>query len=103
MRAGELLGARVRDRDDRPGRVIDIHARREAGGALVVDGLVVGATRARLLGFQHDRARGPVLLRALLRRLHRRTRYVEWRHVELAGGTVRLRCRWNDLPDTPPG
>lgn len=102
MRAGELLRAPVLDRDGRvKGVMIDIRARAvqepTRSTVLVVDGLIVGRHRWRLFGYERHVEQAPALLRVLLSRVHRRTRYAHWADVDVVGGQVRLRRNWADL------
>ena len=46
-----------------------------------------------MFGYQ----RGPAPLVALIRLLHRRTRYAEWADVDLSGTEVRLRRPFTEL------
>lgn len=117
MRADELLGAPVRDRDGRRGVVVDVRVRADhepgRGTVLVVDGLVVGSRDWRLFGYERIEERGPALLQALIRWLHRHTRYAPWDAVDLNAADleatdleaadldaepVQLRCPWTELP-----
>jgi hypothetical protein len=58
---------------------------------LVVREVIVSRTRVRLFGYQRHDQRGPEPLVALIRRLHRHTRYVAWEDVDVAGPEVRVR------------
>ena len=108
MRAGELLGRPVRDAAGRGiGRVREIRTEAVPGGdgipRLVVRGLVVGSTRVRLFGYQRHAQRGPAPLVALVRWLHRHSRYVGWADVDLSGPEVRVRRPYAELaPLTNP-
>lgn len=102
MRAGELIGRPVRDAAGRNlGAVREIRAEAALRGdglpELVVRGLIVGRTRVRLFGYQRHDQRGPTPLVALIRLLHRHTRYVEWADVDLSGAEVRLRRPFAEL------
>ncbi|MFC4376146.1 hypothetical protein ACFO5K_18780 [Nocardia halotolerans] len=102
MRARDLIDARVWDADGRQGVVLDLRAipvRKGDRTALVVEGLVVGRHRIRLLGYERREERGPALLRWLVGLLHRDTRYVELTRCTLdTDGTVRLRSTWDGYP-----
>ncbi|OLT45908.1 hypothetical protein BJF85_18185 [Saccharomonospora sp. CUA-673] len=110
MRADELLGAPVYDREGRRGVVIDVRVRADhelgRGTVLMVDGFVVGNRDWRLFGYERIEERGPALLQALIRWLHRHTRYAPWDTVDLQAleaegleaATVQLRCPWTELP-----
>ncbi|MEQ0559707.1 hypothetical protein ABJI51_11535 [Amycolatopsis sp. NEAU-NG30] len=102
MRASELLGRPVRDAAGRSvGAVREIRAEAVPRGDglpdLVVRGLIVSRTRVRLFGYQRHDQRGPAPLVALIRWLHRHTRYVEWADVDLSGPVVRLRRPFAEL------
>lgn len=102
MRAGELLGRPVRDGTGRRiGAIREIRTVATPGAdgipQLVVRGLVVGRTRVRLFGYQRHDQRGPVPLVALVRWLHRHSRYVEWADVDLSGPEVLVRRPYAEL------
>ncbi|MDX3194461.1 hypothetical protein PV458_39210 [Streptomyces sp. MN03-5084-2B] len=102
MRAGDLIGRPVRDAAGRDlGAVREIRAEATPGKdglpELVVRGLIVGRTRVRLFGYQRHDQRGPVPLVALIRRLHRNTRYVAWEDVDASDHEVRLRRPFAEL------
>lgn len=106
MRAADLLGTPVRDRDGRRrGMVLDVRTRperevRRSGTVLVVDGFLVGSRRWRLFGYERRREHGPALLQALVSVINRNTRYVRHDQVDVEDDeTLRLRVSWNDLPD----
>ncbi|MGW6502304.1 hypothetical protein [Nonomuraea angiospora] len=91
MRLSDLLARPVRDSSGRPaGQVADVRLvqdgplLRQVHHAFRVAGLIV-VTRhtGRLFGYERGPAiKGPWLVRAVLRVLHRNTRYVPWEHVE---------------------
>jgi hypothetical protein len=102
VRAGDLIGRPVRDAAGRDlGAIREIRAEATPGAdglpELVVRGVIVGRTRVRLFGYQRHDQRGPKPLVALIRRLHRHTRYVEWADVDLSGAEVRLRRPFAEL------
>ncbi|WP_033262980.1 hypothetical protein [Amycolatopsis vancoresmycina] len=102
MRAGELLGRRARDANGRDlGAIREIRAeavpRSDGLPELVVRGVIVGRTRVRLFGYQRHDQRGPKALVALIRRLHRHSRYVEWADLDLSGPEVRVRRPFAEL------
>ncbi|MEV6876219.1 hypothetical protein [Amycolatopsis sp. NPDC051128] len=102
MRAGELIGRRVRDVTGRDlGAIRDIRAEATPRGdglpELVVRGVIVGRTRVRLFGYQRHDQRGPAPLVALIRRLHRHSRYVAWEDLDLSGPEVRVRRPFAEL------
>ncbi|SFW85927.1 hypothetical protein [Amycolatopsis australiensis] len=102
MRAGELIGRPVRDATGRRiGAVREIRTESTPRGdgmpELVVRGVVVARTRVRLFGYQRHDQRGPGPLVALIRWLHRHTRYVEWADVDLSGPEVRVRRPFAEL------
>ena len=100
MRASDLLGARVRAADGKPlGYVVDLRCRRdgEVRGHLQeirLESLVVSARRAGAnLGYQERAKRGPWLIAAVLRRLHRDSRVVGWDLVDdVSPGEIRLKA-----------
>jgi sporulation protein YlmC with PRC-barrel domain len=89
MRIGDLLDAEVRDAGgNRIGRVHDVRLVQDGppvgafGASLRVDGLVVGPTAIGVrLGFERDRLRGPWVLKALFRTMHRGLHVVGWRDI----------------------
>jgi hypothetical protein len=90
VRAGDLLGRPARDANGRDlGAIREIRAeavpRADGLPELVVRGVIVGRTRVRLFGYQRHDQRGPGSLVALIRWLHRHSRYVEWADVDLSG------------------
>lgn len=102
MRAGELLGRPARDPDGRDlGAIRDIRVRatpgRDGTQRLVVRGVIVGRTPVRLFGYQRHDQRGPAPVVALIRWLHRHTRYVAWEDVDLSGPEVRIRRPFAEL------
>ncbi|WP_103351367.1 hypothetical protein [Amycolatopsis sp. CA-128772] len=102
MRAGELLGRPVRDVNGRDlGAIREIRAeaatRPDGLPELVVRGVIVGRTRVRLFGYQRHDQRGPAPLVALIRRLHRHSRYVAWEDLDLSGQEVRVRRPFAEL------
>ncbi|WP_206784915.1 hypothetical protein [Amycolatopsis sp. MtRt-6] len=102
MRAGELIGRPVRDATGRDlGAVREIRAEvvPNADGMpeLVVRGVIVGRTRVRLFGYQRHDQRGPAPLVALIRRLHRHSRYVAWEDLDASGRQVLVRRPFAEL------
>ena len=106
MRAAELLGRRVLDRDGgTAGRILDIRITRAAGtpdpGRWHIAGVVIGHrwSFARA-GYAYGSVAGPALMAALLRWFGRHLRYAEWHDltVEANDATVTLRARLADLP-----
>lgn len=104
MRAGDLLGVSVFDTDGRRrGAVIEIRTRVEGGtdrgGAVVLDGFVVGKRRWRLFGYERTGERGPAVFQAAIRLLHKHTRYapIDQVDVEPRKG-LRLHTPWDELP-----
>jgi sporulation protein YlmC with PRC-barrel domain len=83
-RAGYVNDVRLAPSDRRRGRLPE----------LVTEGLVVGRRRnGTLLGYDRRQEQGPLVVRAVLRVLHRHTGYVPWssvREVDLESGEVRL-------------
>ncbi|ADJ45066.1 hypothetical protein AMES_3241 [Amycolatopsis mediterranei S699] len=102
MRAGDLIGRPVRDTAGRDlGAIREIRTEVTPGAdglpQLVVRGVIVGRTRVRLFGYQRHDQRGPKPLVALIRRLHRHTRYVAWEDVDLSDRVVRVRRPFGEL------
>jgi hypothetical protein len=98
MRAGELIGRRVRDAAGRDlGAIREIRAeatpRSDGLPELVVRGVIVGRTRVRLFGYQRHDQRGPAVLVAFIRWLHRHTRYVAWDDLDLDLTETEIRVR----------
>src|SRR3954451_19993337 len=84
----ELIGATIRDPDGIPlGRVVDVRvrpARLPAEPVLRVESVLVDRGHlGSLLGYDRDDQRGPWLLRAVIRRMHRNLMVIAW--DELAG------------------
>lgn len=104
MRASDFLALPVLGPDgDRQGVVIDVRAVPEPDGtgeiALVVDGFIVGRRGWRLLGYERATEYGPWVMKWLVGRLHRDTRYASWADVDpRVGDCLRLRRPWADLP-----
>ncbi|WP_329056171.1 hypothetical protein OG738_21415 [Amycolatopsis sp. NBC_01488] len=102
MRAGDLIGRPARDatgRDLGAVRGIRAEATPDSNGLpeLVVRGVVVGRSRVRLFGLQRHDQRGPAPLVALIRWLHRHSRYVDWEDIDLSGPEVRVRRPYAEL------
>lgn len=103
MRAGDLLGTPVLDVDGRRrGVAIEIRTRAEGGigpeAELVVEGLVLATRRWRLFGYERRDERGPAVLRAVLRLVHRHTRYASVDELDIGpGGAIHLRGSWDEL------
>ncbi|HYT11038.1 MAG TPA: PRC-barrel domain-containing protein [Mycobacteriales bacterium] len=110
MRASDLLGREVLDRDGiRLGVVTDLRCVLDGplrGGLCAprVEALLVSRHRTgSLLGYDRNEQQGPWLLRVLVRLLHRRLTVVPWTVVETsqAGPLARplaLRVAAADLP-----
>ncbi|MGW3962586.1 hypothetical protein ACWED2_22400 [Amycolatopsis sp. NPDC005003] len=102
MRAGELIGRPVRDAAGRDlGAIRDLRAEAAPGGdglpELVVRGVIVGRSRVRLFGYQRHDQRGPTPLVALIRWLHRHSRYVPWEDLDVSDTEVRVRRPFGEL------
>lgn len=87
-RLNDLLGMHVRYADGRDGdQITDVRLRcgdkvRGQLAELVTEGLIVGPRRpGTLFGYDRDPHRGPWLVGVVVRRLHRRTGYLEWGDV----------------------
>lgn len=78
-RLSDLLALRVRSASgDRLGRVLDVRLDQDQ----VVVGLIVGPGRpGSLLGYDRYSSRGPALVRACVRLMHRHAGYVRWSQV----------------------
>jgi hypothetical protein len=105
MRASEVLTRPVVDpQGRRVGRIAEVRTTPEQrpGGQvrMVVDGFVIARTHLRLLDYQRYHEHGPALLRRLVKRMHRRSRFA--RHDTLVlpdePGPARLRVAWTELP-----
>jgi sporulation protein YlmC with PRC-barrel domain len=89
VRIADLLDAEVRDAGgNRVGRVHDVRLVQDGppvgafGASLRVDGLLVGPTAVGVrLGFERDRLRGPWVLKAVFRAMHRGLHEVDWGDV----------------------
>ena len=90
MRASDLLGADVRDRDGRDlGHVRDLRLRQDAPGEWNVVGCIVGrGAVAERLGYAYGTATGPWLLSRIMGVVGRRMRYVSWTQVARIDGRV---------------
>ena len=108
MRASELLGASVVTAEgEKLGVVTGLMCTSDGpkyGGTLpapVLRHLEVGRRGlGAALGYQQEKQRGPWLVRAIMRRLHRHDRLIAWGDVDRVGdGVVRLR----DGADTAAG
>jgi hypothetical protein len=111
MRLSELLDCRVVDASGCDiGMVRDVRLVQNGpvtggfGAGLRVEGLVVGpALAGTRLGYGRTAMRGPWLLAAPLRLLHRRVRFVPWNRVsELRGGTIHISGLGDDLGEPAP-
>ncbi|HET6698121.1 MAG TPA: hypothetical protein VFG88_03445 [Nocardioidaceae bacterium] len=108
-RLSHLLGMRIRFADGRDGdQVIDVRLSstdRPAGhlAQLGTVGLLVGKSRpGTLFGYDRDPRMGPWLIRAILRRVHRHTGYLEWADVETVDWDAGvLRVGVTELRDIP--
>jgi hypothetical protein len=101
MRASDLLGARVVTGDGGDlGHVVGLRCTLDgpSSGPLAaprIAALVVSRRRtAASLGYTQDSQRGPWLIGALVHRLHRDRRLVDWTDIaDIGDGTIRLRSR----------
>jgi hypothetical protein len=100
MKASDLIDTDICGPDGRPaGVVIDVRARVEADGTLVVDGLVVARRRLRLFGYERRGETGPLPLAWFERLLHRGTCYASTSEFEVdASGRPRLLVERERLP-----
>ena len=112
MRLSDLLRARVVAADGSPMGLVNDVRLVQAGplqgtvAALVVEGLVVDHRHVgSMLGYDRRKERGPWLVRAAVRWLHRRACYVAWDDVadwDEGEGEVRLRETAQIEAVTPP-
>jgi hypothetical protein len=108
MRASDLIGQRVIDRDGTPvGIVTDLRCVLDSSfhsgqptprlDALVVSGRRLGS----VLGYDRRGQQGPWLVRIIVRHLHRKLRVVPWNAVQPDMGStepaIRLRIRANEI------
>lgn len=93
IRASDLLGTRIVDRDGRSlGRVRDLRLGVDGDGHRI-EGLVTGrGVIAERLGYAYGDVAGPWLLGVVMRRAARRTRYLDWDAIdELRRGRITVR------------
>lgn len=98
MILSDLLGCRVLEPDGTSlGRVVDARfrrgpARRSHEGELELIALIVSPrSRLSFYGYERGRVNRPVVIDAILRRLHKGSRIVPWECVaRIADGEVRL-------------
>jgi hypothetical protein len=111
VRLSELLDRRVVDDSDHDlGRVRDVRLVQDGplvggfGAAFRVEGLIVGPRLAGTrLGYGRTGMKGPWLLEAPLRALHRRVRFVPWVRVRDVGADVlRISGSAEDLQEPEP-
>ena len=96
MRLSELLGTAVVDSSGTPvGRVIDVRLVKDGppigtfGAALRISGLVISPRRrGSYLGYERSGVRGPWVVAAIVRRLHRGTVYAEWSQIAERGADL---------------
>lgn len=109
MRAGELIGRTVADADGRPvGVCTDLrfwvtHGVPDTAPELRLAAILVSPRHAgSLLGYERGRTRGPRLLAALVRRLHRGMVLIPWADVgevpDDRERAVRLRSGASPMP-----
>jgi sporulation protein YlmC with PRC-barrel domain len=106
-RLGQLTGMAVHGPDgDRLGRVLDVRFEPDSDGDQVMRSLIVGHGRpGSLLGYDRRSAKGPTLVRVLVRALHRHTAIVSIDDATIMWevGIVRLRTEPRDPPGHPFG
>ena len=102
MKASDLLGQDViNDRGERVGIVTDLRCiddgrRNGRTHDLRIDGLVVsGRHTGSMLGYSRPGQRGPWLVRAVVRALHRRLTVIPWHDVADSDGPIVLRSSAN--------
>lgn len=100
MRANDLIGQEVLDRDGRRvGLVSDLRCvqdgpLRGAMQAPRIEALLVSTARmGAQLGYDRRDQQGPWLIRVVVRRLHRNLLIVPWSDVDDYAGPVRLKTR----------
>jgi|BarGraIncu00222A_1022003.scaffolds.fasta_scaffold139811_2 hypothetical protein len=99
MRAAELLGRSVRDRDGTYlGRVLDIRITRTPGtprpGAWNIDGIVIGHRWALArAGYAYGNVDGPLPLAVVMRALGRHLRFARWDQLDIPATTAALTLR----------
>jgi hypothetical protein len=100
MKASDLLASHVTGPGgDRVGVVIDVRARIEDRGRLILEGLVLGRRPLRLFGYERRAERGPFLLERFESFLHRGTKFANMDQLEISEtGQVRLKVEWDALP-----
>ncbi|MGY2702322.1 hypothetical protein [Nocardioides sp. HB32] len=102
LRLGRLTGMGVLDpAGEQIGRVLDARFEPD-GGRLVLCSLIVGHGRpGSLLGYDRRSDQGPLLVRAVVRWMHRHTVIVaaEDAEIDWPTATVRLRSRPTERPD----
>jgi hypothetical protein len=108
MRAGELIGRPARDAAGRNlGAIREIRTEATPRGdglpELVVRGVIVGRTRVRLFGYQRHDQRGPAVLVAFVRWVHRHSRYVAWDDLDLTETEIRVRRPFAELAPISEG
>jgi uncharacterized protein YrrD len=108
MRLSELIHSRVFDASGAEvGKVHDVRLVQDGpllgtfGNAFRVEGLIVGpAIAGTRLGYRRKGMRGPLLLEAPLRRLHRRVKFVPWARVaSVERDTIRISGSADDLAE----
>jgi hypothetical protein len=105
-RLGRLTGMDVLVSDGaepvRIGRVLDARFSPGAGGRLVLESLIVGHGRpGSLLGYDRRRTQGPLLVRTVVRRLHRHTVLADATSAEISWD--RAEVHLDRRPTEPPG
>lgn len=105
MRAAELLGRPVHDRDGAEvGRVLDIRITRVTGtsdpGVWHIDGVVIGHRWAfARVGYAYGDLGGPLPLATAMSRLGRHLRFARWDQVDTAAGNpVIVNAAMAELP-----
>jgi sporulation protein YlmC with PRC-barrel domain len=106
-RLGQLTGMSVHGPDgDRLGRVLDVRFEPDSDGDQVMRSLIVGHGRpGSLLGYDRRSAKGPTVVRVLVRALHRHTAIVPVDAATIMWdvGVVRLQIQPSDPPGHPFG
>ena|SRR3954471_15135199 len=110
MRAHELIGQDVLDRDGhKVGIITDLRCIQDGPlrGTMAlprIDSLLVSRRHVgALLGYDRREQQGPWLIRAIVRRLHRRLVLVPWSTVADHSGPVTLAARQADLTSYADG
>lgn len=99
MRLSDLMKMESFDADGGSlDHVSDVRLEQRDEGWVVTHVAVGRAAFAERLGFIHGVVERPALLAWVLRRVARRARMARWDQVSVAGGTLKIAARRDDLP-----